>query len=119
VVEATKPPEPSRKRGVQQRAEVQAFQERLKRAVEITPDTQHEFAAVAQAVGISLTAARRLLWVVRKSGSTPSVATLGRVTPEAGKRAGGLLEILDENPTRVNRHGQRKTALDLEAIRKA
>jgi hypothetical protein len=80
----------------EQRAEVQALRERLKRAVEITPDARHEFATVAQAEGVSLSAARRLLRVVRGSGSTPSVATLGRVTLEAGKRAGGLLEVLDE-----------------------
>src|SRR5436305_11763361 len=33
------------------RAEIQALQERLKRAVEITPDKRHEFATVAQAEG--------------------------------------------------------------------
>jgi hypothetical protein len=80
----------------EQRAKVQALQERLQRAVEITPDTQHEFATVAQAEGVSLSAARRLLRVVRGSGSAPSVATLGRATLQAGKRAGGLLKVLDE-----------------------
>src|SRR5512142_1659757 len=35
----------------QRQAEVQALQDRLKRAVEITPDKQDEFAAVAQAEG--------------------------------------------------------------------
>ncbi len=80
----------------EQRAEVQALRARLKHAVEITPDTQHEFATVAQAEGVSLSAARRLLRVVRGSGSTPSVAALGRVTLEAGVRAGGLLKVLDE-----------------------
>jgi hypothetical protein len=78
------------------RAEVQALQERLRHAVEITPDTQHEFAAVAQAEGVSLSVARRLLRVVEGSRSTPSVATLGRATLEAGKHAGPLLEVLDE-----------------------
>src|SRR5512135_2544684 len=48
----------------QRQAEVQALQDRLKRAVEITPDKQDEFAAVAQAEGVSLSAARRLLRVV-------------------------------------------------------
>jgi uncharacterized coiled-coil protein SlyX len=37
----------------EQRAEVQALQERLKHAVEITPDQQNEFATVAQAEGVS------------------------------------------------------------------
>jgi uncharacterized coiled-coil protein SlyX len=79
----------------EQRAEVQALQERLKHAVEITPDKQHEFATVAQAEGVSLSVARRLLRVVEGSQSTPSVATLGRATLEAGKHAGGLLKVLD------------------------
>ncbi len=80
----------------QQRAEVQALQERLKHAVEITPDKQHEFATVAQAEGVSLSVARRLLRVVEGSQSTPSVPTLGRATLEAGNRAGPLLKVLDE-----------------------
>ena len=77
-------------------AEIQALPERLKCAVEITPDTQHEFAAVAQAEGVSLGVARRLLQVVEGARSTPRVPTLGRATREAGRRAGGLLEVLDE-----------------------
>jgi hypothetical protein len=76
--------------------EVQALQERLKHAVEITSDKQHEFATVAQAEGVSLSVARRLLRVVEGSKSTPSVATLGRATLDAGKRAGELLKVLDE-----------------------
>jgi hypothetical protein len=79
-----------------QRAEVQALQERLKHAVEITPEKQHEFATVAQAEGVSLGVAWRLLRVVEASKSTPSVATLGRASLQAGRRAGGLLEVLDE-----------------------
>src|SRR3954453_7158403 len=80
----------------EQRAEVPALRERLKRTVEITPDTQEEFAAVAQAEGVSLSVARRLFRVVEGSQSTPSVATLGRASLEAGKRAGPLLKVLDE-----------------------
>jgi hypothetical protein len=80
----------------EQRAEVQALRERLKRAVEITPDKQHEFATVAQAEGVSLSVARRLLRVVAGPRATPAVATLGRATLEAGKRAGSLLKVLDE-----------------------
>src|SRR5260370_1000296 len=75
----------------EQQAENQALRDRLKRAVEITPDKPDEFATVAQAEGVSLSAARRLLRVVAGTGSTPSVPTLGRATREAGKRAGGLL----------------------------
>jgi hypothetical protein len=80
----------------QRQAEVQVLQERLKRAVEMTPDKQHEFATVAQAEGVSLSVARRLLRVVEGAKSTPSVPTLGRATLEAGKRAGPLLAVLDE-----------------------
>jgi hypothetical protein len=80
----------------QRQAEIQALQERLERAVEITPEKQDEFATVAQAEGVSLSVARRLLQVVGASRPTPSVPTLGRATREAGRRAGGLLEVLDE-----------------------
>ena len=80
----------------EQRAQVQALQERLKHAVEITPDKQQEFATVAQAEGVSLSVARRLLRVVAGTKTTPSVPTLGRATLEAGERAGQLLQVLDE-----------------------
>lgn len=80
----------------QQQAENQALHERLKQAVEITPDTQDEFATVAQAEGVSLSVARRLLRVVAGSTTTPSVPTLGRATLEAGERAGAFLQVLDE-----------------------
>jgi hypothetical protein len=80
----------------EQRAEVQTLRGRLKHAVEITPDKQNEFATVAQAEGVSLSVARRLLRVVAGPRATPAVATLGRATLEAGKHAGGLLEVLDE-----------------------
>jgi hypothetical protein len=81
---------------IEQRAEVQALQERLKHAVEITPDKQHEFATVAQAEGVSLSVARRLLRVVEGSEATRSVPTLGRATLQSGERAGALLRVLDE-----------------------
>jgi hypothetical protein len=78
------------------RAEVRALQQRLRHAVEITPDKQHEFATVAQAEGVSLSVARRLLHVMTGPRRTRGVATLGRATLEAGKHAGPLLEVLDE-----------------------
>src|SRR4051812_31495555 len=59
-----------------QEAEIRALRTRLERAVEITRDTQDEFAAVAQAEGVSLGVARRLLCVVAGSEPVPSVATL-------------------------------------------
>jgi hypothetical protein len=81
---------------IEQQVEVKVLQERLKHSVQITADTEHEFATVAQAEGVSLSVARRLLRVVQGSRSTRSVATLGRVTLEAGKTAGPLLKVLDE-----------------------
>jgi hypothetical protein len=80
---------------VELQARVQALQERLEHAVEITPDKQDEFATVAQAEGVSLSVAQRLLRVVAGPKATPSVATLGRATLEAGERAGPLLQVLD------------------------
>jgi hypothetical protein len=81
----------------EQQARIQALEKRLERAVELTPEKQHEFAAVSQAEGVSLAVARRQLQVV---GPAPvrvrSVATLGRATEDAGKQAGALLEVIDE-----------------------
>ena len=80
----------------ERQAEVNALETRLKHAVEITPDKQHEFATVAQAEGVSLSVARRLLRVMTGPRRSRGVATLGRATREAGKHAGPLLEVLDE-----------------------
>src|SRR5262245_55005582 len=84
------------RRLAEQHATIPALEERLEHAVEITPEKQHEFAAVAQAEGVSLSAARRLSRVVEGSQPPPSGAAPGRATLEAGERAGGLLEVLDE-----------------------
>ncbi len=80
----------------EQQAQIQALQQRLEQAGEITRDKQDEFASVAQAEGVSLSVARRLLQVVAGQVTIPSVATLGRATEEAGQRAGELLKVLDE-----------------------
>jgi hypothetical protein len=80
----------------ERQAEGDALRERLRHAVEITPDKQHEFATVAQAEGVSLGVARRLLRVMTQSRRSRAVATLGRATLEAGKKAGPLLKVLDE-----------------------
>jgi hypothetical protein len=80
----------------EQQAQIQTLQQRLEQAVEITPDKQDEFASVAQAEGVSLSVARRLLQVVAGQVTIPSVPTLGRATKEAGQHAGELLEVLDE-----------------------
>jgi hypothetical protein len=89
----------------EQQAENQALRGRLKYAVEITPDKQDEFATVAQAEGVSLSVARRLLRVVQGSRPTPSVPTLGRATREAGASAGDLLVVLDEVARPVVKQG--------------
>jgi hypothetical protein len=84
------------RRLAEREAELTALEERLGRAVAITTDKQHEFAAVAQAEGVSLGVARRLLQVVSGPSRGRAVATLGRATLEAGKKAGPLLKVLDE-----------------------
>ena len=75
---------------------VKALETRLKHAVEITIDKQHEFATVAQAEGVSLSVARRPLRVVTGPRRGQGVAALGRVTFQAGNQAGPLLAVLDE-----------------------
>jgi len=89
----------------ERQAEIQALRERLQQAIEITPDKQHEFATVAQAEGVSLSVARRLLRVVSRPQSPPAVATLGRATLEAAKQAGPLLQVLDEAARRKVKQG--------------
>jgi hypothetical protein len=76
------------------RSEVHDLQQRLGRAVEMTPEKQAEVACVAQAEGVSLPVARRILQVLLPP-RTRSVSTLGRATAEAGCQAGRLLEVLD------------------------
>src|SRR5262245_61294480 len=63
----------------------------------VTLDADHlaQFAAPAQALGVSLSAARALLAVFLGDGA-PSVAGLGRRAREAGRRAGALLAALDQ-----------------------
>jgi hypothetical protein len=61
----------------------------------IDTDKQAEFASTAQAEGVSLPVAQRLLAVFLRK-RTPSIPTLGRLTQQAGQRAGLLLEVLDQ-----------------------
>jgi hypothetical protein len=77
------------------RSQVHDLQQRLERAVEMTPEKQAEVACVAQAEGVSLPVARRLLQVLLPPKAR-SVPTLGRASAEAGRHAGRLLEVLDE-----------------------
>jgi hypothetical protein len=80
---------------VQLGSQVHDLQQRLGRAVEMTPEKQAEVACVAQAEGVSLPVARRILQVLLPP-MPRSVPTLGRATAEAGCHAGRLLEVLDE-----------------------
>ena len=81
----------------ERQAEVQALQERLKHAVEITPDKQHEFATVAQAEGVSLSVARRLLQVVTGPRRQSERGDAGAGDPRGRQAAPArLLEVLDE-----------------------
>jgi hypothetical protein len=61
----------------------------------IDPDKQAEFASVAQAEGVSLPLARRLLHLLLRE-ATPSVAQLGRWAKAAALRTTATLEVLDE-----------------------
>ena len=74
--------------------QVHELEERLGRAVEITPDLQAQYASTAQALGVSLAVARDLLAVFLKE-QTPSVATLGRQTRQAAKKAAEVLQVVD------------------------
>jgi hypothetical protein len=71
------------------------LQQRRGRPVEMTPQRQAELTCVAQAEGVSLPIARRILQVLLPP-KTRSVSTRGRATAAAGRRAGRLLEVLDE-----------------------
>ena len=79
----------------QLRSQVHELQQRLGRAVEMTPEKQAEVACVAQAEGVSRPVTRRLLQVLLPPKAR-SVPTLGRATAEAGRHAGRLLGVLDE-----------------------
>ena len=75
-------------------AQVEQLQERLQRTVEITPKLQARYGCTAQALGVSLPAARLMLAVLMKE-RTPSVAKLGRQTKAGGVKAGEVLKALD------------------------
>lgn len=74
---------------------LQTLQAAQSRCVLFTADLQAQFATTAQAEGVSLPVARRLL-AVFLADDTPSVAQLGRFSRCAALRAGPLLEVFDE-----------------------
>jgi hypothetical protein len=84
-----------RQRLDQLQARCDDLQRRLGAAAGDDEDRLAEFAATAQAEGVSLPVARRLLQVLR-GGRAPSVARLGRWAQAAGRRAAALLAVLDE-----------------------
>jgi hypothetical protein len=77
------------------RQRLREVEQRLDQAVVLDEDKQAEFAAVGQAVGVSLPEVRTLLEVLLL-GKIPSVAKLGRWTKAVGQKAGPLLAVLDE-----------------------
>lgn len=79
----------------QLQARLQTLQDAQRHCVQITPDLQTQFAATAQAEGVSLPVARRLL-AVFQGDHTPSVAQLGRFSRCAALRASALLSVFDE-----------------------
>jgi hypothetical protein len=73
----------------------QQLQQQQRYQVLLDPDKQAEFASCGQAEGVSLPVLVRLLRPLLGK-ETPSVAALGRLTQQAGQRASGLLEVLDQ-----------------------
>ena len=75
------------------RAHADALAQQLQQAVVLDDDRLARFAATAQAEGVSLPVARRLLLPLRER--PPSVAQLGRWAHAAGQQAAALLPALD------------------------
>jgi hypothetical protein len=78
------------------RTRLQQSQSLLSKAVVLDADKQAQFAATAQAEGVSLPVTRVLLSVFL-GDKAPSVPQLGRFSRQAGLRAGALLEVLDKH----------------------
>ncbi len=85
-----------RRRLAELRGQLADCQRRLRQAAVAGADMQAQFAATAQALGVSLSAARALLAVVL-GDATPSVSALGRRAQQAARRAGAALAALDEH----------------------
>jgi hypothetical protein len=88
----------------QLQARLEVLQAALSCSVVVTADLQAEFASTAQAEGVSLPVARRLLEVFQRD-QAPSVAQLGRFTRQAGLRSGPLLKAFDERARPLARQG--------------
>lgn len=77
------------------RADRDQLHRQLQHAIVLDDDQLARFAATAQAEGVSLPVARRLLLPFLKQ-RTPSVAKLGRCSQAAARKAETLLAVLDE-----------------------
>jgi hypothetical protein len=77
------------------RAKRDHLQQQLQHAIVLDADQLARFAATAQAEGVSLPVARRLLLPLFKQ-DTPSVAQLGRWTHAVAQKAEALLAVLDD-----------------------
>jgi hypothetical protein len=86
---------PLRQRLDEQQRCLEDLRRQLRHAVVLDGDRQAEFAATAQALGVSLTAAHALLHVVLRQ-DTPSRSTLGRLAQAAARRATTTLAVLDQ-----------------------
>lgn len=87
----------------QTQKQVHDLQQRLAQAVEVSTDRQAQFAATAQAQGVSLSATHALL-AVFCDAKTPSRATLGRLAQAAARRASAVLAVLDPHSRARARH---------------
>jgi len=76
------------------RQRVAQLEGQLTQVVPFDRERQAQFASTAQAEGVSLPVARRLMAVLLQE-NTPAVATLGRMTQAVAQKATALLEVLD------------------------
>jgi hypothetical protein len=76
------------------RAECNHLHQQLRQAIVLDADQLSRFAATAQAEGVSLPVARRLLWPLLQQ-RTPSVPQLGRWAHTAAQKAEAALSVLD------------------------
>jgi len=83
-----------RQRLAEQQQRLDALGKQLRHAVVIDADRQAEFAATAQALGVSLSTAHVLLAILLRQ-DTPARATLGRRAQQAARRARATLAVLD------------------------
>jgi hypothetical protein len=77
-----------------ERTRAEGLADRLEGTAELSEEMAARFASTAQAEGVSLPVARRLLSVVMGK-RTPSVSSLGRKTAEVAEKSARLLEVLD------------------------